>query len=133
MFPKCTHQLRNIINKHWDQVKDLFDSLSYVYVNGISIGDILLKGQTLNQKFPYRRNTNNAELVSFNINNFVAPAAQVCTKRSCKACDENFVIPSTRDSCTINLNGWTLQIPHHQICTDRNLSLIHISEPTRPY
>ena len=119
--PEVSNQLRNIINKHWDQIKDLFDSLSYVYVNGISIGDILLKGQTLDQKFPYCRNTDNAELVSFNINNFVAPAAQVCTKRSCKACDENFVIPSTRDSCTINLNGWTLQIPHHQICTDRNI------------
>ena len=117
--PQTVNELRTIIKNHWNQLSNLFTGhVTFAFMNGTSIGEVLMKGHSIFKKLPYSPIT--STIVPFDINSFHSPKERTCHKRACKACDVNFVLPPTQQSTDIVINGWSLHVPYVQSCQDQN-------------
>lgn len=99
-IPGTTNIITSIIKRLWPSVSDLFSfPLSISYKNSHKIDDILTMKVNYPVHLNYKFHGNGLIVNNFNVNE-VTNVNISCNRRSCKSCDEHFVIPDSASTET---------------------------------
>ena len=120
-IPGVTRIISDIMKRLWHCVSDLFPfHLSMSYRNSCKIEDILTKKVNYPACRNYKIHETGINVTKFNINE-VDSINIKCDRRSCKSCDEHFVIPDSENTKT-SIEVLDISLPNKYLnCESANL------------
>ena len=120
-IPGATRIISAIMKRLWHSVSDLFSfPLSISYKNSLKIDDILTKKVNYPIYRNYKIHENGLSVTNFNINELNNINIS-CDRRSCKSCDEHFVIPDSENTKT-SIEVLDISLPNKYLnCESANL------------